>query len=97
MVLYPAAADTCAMPAPISPQPRTPTVLICMSLITHPEFQIPESPNSDPKLPNQAVSTIAAIPWPPPMQAVARPRFNPRRRNSSVSVSSSRVPVMPSG
>ena len=27
IVLKPAAADTCAMPAPINPQPSTPTVL----------------------------------------------------------------------
>jgi hypothetical protein len=37
------------------------------------------------------------MPWPPPMQAEARPRFRPRRRSSSVSVSSSRVPLSPSG
>ena len=43
------------------------------------------------------VSTIAAIPCPPPIHAVASPRFRPRRRSSSVSVSSRRVPVMPSG
>src|SRR5262245_52967932 len=32
IVLYPAAADTCAIPAPMRPQPRTPTVLICILL-----------------------------------------------------------------
>src|SRR5688572_30505306 len=31
MVLKPAAADTCAMPAPINPQPNTPTVLIAIT------------------------------------------------------------------
>src|SRR5688572_27550175 len=31
MVLNPAAADTCAMPAPINPQPNTPTVLIAIA------------------------------------------------------------------
>ena len=43
------------------------------------------------------VSTMAAMPWPPPIHAVARPRFNPRRRSSRVSDSRMRVPVMPSG
>ena len=45
----------------------------------------------------QAASTIAAMPCPPPMHAVARPRARRRRRNSSASVSRSRVPVIPSG
>ena len=31
IVLKPAAADTCAMPAPINPQPSTPTVLIAIN------------------------------------------------------------------
>ena len=31
MVLKPAAADTCAIPAPINPQPNTPTVFIVVS------------------------------------------------------------------
>src|SRR4051812_2769815 len=31
MVLYPAAAATCAMPEPMRPQPSTPTVLIGIS------------------------------------------------------------------
>ena len=34
IVLNPAAADTCAMPAPISPHPTTPTVLIAMSPVS---------------------------------------------------------------
>jgi GNAT superfamily N-acetyltransferase len=45
----------------------------------------------------QSLSTIAAIPCPPPMHAVARPYFLFRRPSSCVSVSKSRVPVMPSG
>jgi hypothetical protein len=30
---------------------------------------------------------MAAMPWPPPIHAVARPRFLPRRRSSSRTVS----------
>src|SRR6185295_4363778 len=38
-----------------------------------------------------------AMPWPPPMQAVARPCRARRRRSSSAKVRSSRVPVAPRG
>src|SRR6202035_1796203 len=43
------------------------------------------------------LSTIIAIPCPPPMQAVASPYFFFRRRNSYNKVITRRVPVAPSG
>ena len=68
----------------------------CSGHFCHSAFSIRHS--SLPKCQSdQTASMSAAMPWPPPMQAVARPRFKPRRRSSRVSVSSSRVPVMPSG
>src|SRR4051812_1770545 len=39
------------------------------------------------------LSTITAMPWPPPMHAVASPNFFLRRRSSYSSVMISRVPV----
>src|SRR6202167_967171 len=42
-------------------------------------------------------STMTAIPWPPPMHALAMPYRAPRRRSSRRSVSTSRVPLAANG
>src|SRR5712691_8859928 len=42
IVLYPAAAHTCAMPDPIRPHPNTPTV--CISMISPPRVRRPALP-----------------------------------------------------
>src|SRR5262249_21196488 len=44
-----------------------------------------------------AVSTRTAPPWPPPTQSVASPRRRLRRRSSFSKVTTSRVPVAPTG
>ena len=92
------------MPAPISPHPSTPTVLICMydpSFIActprHADLTLSLGLERRLSASRSSVSTIAAIPCPPPMQADATPRLRPRRRSSSSSVSSRRVPLAPSG
>src|SRR5579863_9645972 len=43
------------------------------------------------------LSTIMAMPWPPPIQAAATPYFFLRRRSSCSSVITSLAPVAPSG
>src|SRR5262245_12568308 len=99
------------MPEPIKPQPSTPTVLIviALSLVLGAWFLGLDGPGTWDRRTDQAprtkdqgpapyaAATIAAMPWPPPMHAVASPYFLPRRRSSSRTVSSRRVPLMPSG
>src|SRR5208282_4584707 len=72
------------MPEPISPHPTTPTFWIaiffphvcefrCLRREQLPRKSVPEVSAELPVRQFPKTSTIMAIPWPPPMHAVARP------------------------